>query len=141
MSELDDMMKKLGDLHGIKDRTLYYRRDGTPYPNGMEGMLQWGKDLEMTDRRVDKTNLWWGGYVSTVWLGLDHGWGAGPPLIFETMVFGKVSMLDLDMERYSYESEAIMGHHRLVRKWSNPWTLLVYWTVGTIRRLKRWVHQ
>lgn len=26
--------------------------------------------------------------VSTVWLGLDHNWGGGEPLLFETMSFG-----------------------------------------------------
>lgn len=26
--------------------------------------------------------------VSTVFLGLDHNWGNGPPILFETMIFG-----------------------------------------------------
>jgi hypothetical protein len=26
--------------------------------------------------------------VSTVFLGLDHSWGGGAPLVFETMIFG-----------------------------------------------------
>jgi len=26
--------------------------------------------------------------VSTVFLGLDHSWNGGPPLLFETMIFG-----------------------------------------------------
>ena len=26
--------------------------------------------------------------ISTVFLGLDHSWGDGPPLLFETMIFG-----------------------------------------------------
>lgn len=29
-----------------------------------------------------------GGFVSTVFLGHDHGFGHGPPVLFETMIFG-----------------------------------------------------
>jgi hypothetical protein len=52
--------------------------------------------------------------ISTVWLGLDHNWGDGPPLIFESMVFGG----DLDQEqiRYSTESAALAGHADLVER-------------------------
>lgn len=51
--------------------------------------------------------------VSTVWLGLDHGWGDGKPLIFETMVFGG-SMADELCQRYSTEAEAEAGHREVV---------------------------
>lgn len=57
--------------------------------------------------------------VSTVWLGLDHGWTpGGAPLIFETMVFTAAAWNDpdsgvgpdLDCMRYSTEAEALAGH-------------------------------
>jgi hypothetical protein len=54
--------------------------------------------------------------ISTVWLGLDHGFG-GRPLIFETMVFPPNSSLDLDCERYETEREALIGHAAMVMKW------------------------
>lgn len=50
--------------------------------------------------------------VSTVWLGLDHGWGGGPPLIFETIVFG--DSRDFDMDRYSTREQALAGHEAMV---------------------------
>ena len=51
--------------------------------------------------------------VSTVWIGLDHGLGlSGPPLIFETMIFG--GELDGHIWRYSSETEARAGHARAV---------------------------
>jgi hypothetical protein len=50
--------------------------------------------------------------ISTVWLGLDHGWGGGPPLIFETLVFG--GPMDGEMDRYSTEAQAVEGHARMV---------------------------
>jgi hypothetical protein len=53
-------------------------------------LMTWGRWLEdrgNLDKRVvaqTETELYW---VSTVFLGLDHGWGNGPPVLFETMVF------------------------------------------------------
>jgi hypothetical protein len=49
--------------------------------------------------------------VSTVFLGLDHGYG-GPPIIFETMIFGGPH--DKYQERYSTWQEAEEGHRRAV---------------------------
>lgn len=63
------------------------------------------------------TTLPGGARVSTVWLGLDHQFGDGPPLIFETMVFPAESSMDLDCERYSTEEEAKAGHSAMVEKW------------------------
>jgi hypothetical protein len=57
--------------------------------------------------------------ISTVWLGLDHSFGSGPPLLFETMVFPKDSLSDLDCERYTTEEEARLGHELMVQKWEN----------------------
>jgi len=52
--------------------------------------------------------------VSTVFLGLDHQWGDGPPLLFETLVFE--GELDGDMERYSTWDEAEVGHAEMVER-------------------------
>lgn len=77
-------------------------------------------ELRLSDpdyKRVAKTQV---GKVevSTVWLGLDHSWNGGPPLVFETCVFG--GKHDLHMERYSTETEARKGHDRIVRM-VKPW--------------------
>jgi hypothetical protein len=50
--------------------------------------------------------------VSTVFLGLDHQYGSGPPLLFETMVFlaeGETGSMD----RYATWAEAAAGHERI----------------------------
>ena len=52
--------------------------------------------------------------ISTVWLGSDHRYGDGPPLIFESLVQGLNHPLDQHIERYSTEDEAREGHARLV---------------------------
>jgi hypothetical protein len=50
-------------------------------------MLEWARAFEK-DRLIKKTELDNGVLVSTVFLGLDHQYGNGPPLVFETMIFG-----------------------------------------------------
>jgi hypothetical protein len=46
--------------------------------------------------------------ISTVFLGLDHQFGDGPPLLWETMIFGGEH--DQYQERYSTREEALAGH-------------------------------
>jgi hypothetical protein len=50
--------------------------------------------------------------VSTVFLGMDHRFsGKGPPVLFETLVFG--GPLDGLMERYCTRDEALAGHQAI----------------------------
>lgn len=51
--------------------------------------------------------------VSTVFLGLDHGFG-GKPKWFESMVFG--GTMDGEQERYETWNEAVAGHEKLVAR-------------------------
>lgn len=73
---------------------------------------QWSA-LYMLERHVAKTDLGELGKVSTVWLGLNHAFDSGPPLIFETMIFG--GPMDEYMDRYSTEEEAKAGHEFAVQ--------------------------
>lgn len=55
--------------------------------------------------------------VSTVFLTLDHSFGRGPPVRWETMVFkGETSWADYNMERYTSIEEARCGHTQMVEK-------------------------
>jgi hypothetical protein len=52
--------------------------------------------------------------VSTVFLGIDHGWSPDePPVVFETMIFGGPE--SEYQERYSTEAEAIEGHEKALQ--------------------------
>lgn len=86
----------------------YYDKQGKPLE-----LLEWAKRLEdMEYKRVAVDEID-NRRVSTDWLGLSHQLGEGPPLIFETMIFGT------DEEycaRYSTEAQAIAGHAEVVRK-------------------------
>lgn len=85
----------------------YYDRQGRPM--SFDEYLA-GVEVFRTDeyRRVEWTDLD-DGFVSTVWLGIDHGFGEGPPLIFETMICRRGVWLDF-CERYATEEEAVAGH-------------------------------
>ena len=50
--------------------------------------------------------------ISTVFLGMDHGYGGGPPVLWETMIFGGIN--DQYQERYISKKSAIEGHKRAV---------------------------
>jgi hypothetical protein len=52
-------------------------------------------------------------FVSTIFMGLDHQYGSGPPLVFETMVFGGPA--DQYQDRYSSYDDALLGHRRACR--------------------------
>jgi hypothetical protein len=95
----------------------YYDRQGNPLT-----LMEWAQSFEtrQNQKRVAETTLPNGRWVSTVWLGLNHNYGDGPPLIFETMVFPSKDgpLTELDCERYSTEAEALAGHARLVEKWA-----------------------
>jgi len=54
-------------------------------------------------------------YVSTIFLGIDHNyWDEGPPIVFETMVFG--GKLERTMARYATYEEAKQGHADMLRR-------------------------
>lgn len=52
--------------------------------------------------------------VSTVFLCVNHSYGAGPDLWFETMVFG--GPLDQAMDRYTTLAEAKEGHEKMCER-------------------------
>lgn len=81
----------------------------TPVP--VADVMEWARMFGDTERRrvahdilSDKVR------VSTVFLGLDHSWGGGPPLLWETMIFGGPH--DEYQERYSTYADAVAGHAR-----------------------------
>lgn len=78
-------------------------------------LMEWAMWLEannlkrhVKDERVGDVR------VSTVFLGLDHRWGDGPPQLFETMVFG--GPLDQEQDHYSTWDEAEKGHAATVER-------------------------
>jgi hypothetical protein len=83
-------------------------------PKLVEDVLEWGRWFETADRHVAKTVLPNGVKVSTVFLGLDHSFSGGQPILFETMIFGGEH--DQYQERYHTWEKAELGHKRAVAK-------------------------
>ncbi len=73
---------------------------------------KWAQWFQVGDRVVKKTTLQdkegISVKISTVFLGLDHSFSDGPPLLFETMVFG--GELDQEMDRCTTWDEAVIMH-------------------------------
>lgn len=76
-------------------------------------LTTWARWYEKADRRVAHTDTG-NERISTVFLGLNHSFGGGPPLLFETLVFS--GPLDGEMDRYSTWIEAESGHAKMVAR-------------------------
>src|SRR5262245_20975461 len=89
-----------------------YILDDDHQPIACEDLMVWGQWMETAHRVVEQTALPQG-KISTVFLGLDHQFTNGPPLLFETMVFG--GPLDGEQNRYSTWDDAVRGHAHMVK--------------------------
>lgn len=91
----------------------HYILDGAGRPIPESDILIWARWFEGADRHVAKTAIG-GSWVSTVFLGLDHDFsGYGPPVLWETMVFGAPDGDDRQL-RYRSLDEALDGHEEIV---------------------------
>jgi hypothetical protein len=128
----------------IGDREVACRFDTTSEPPNPLGLyvldeqgepapepdtVKWGQWFEEATKTggmrlaEDTAGPYW---VSTVFIGLDHGFGRGPPVLWETIIFGmeeeEIQFLGkrdryrktVDMFRYTSKAEALAGHARAV---------------------------
>jgi len=91
--------------------TSHYILDGKE-PVKVHDVMEWAMQIEYMDMIVEQTTLGQNIRVSTVFLGVDYQFGNGPPLLFETMVFGGEH--NEDQWRYSTWDEAVAGHDAVV---------------------------
>lgn len=100
---------------------MYFDRQGQPI-----GLYDWVRLFEDPKyKRIALTQLPDGRVVSTVWMGLDHGFYTRE--IFESMCFGvpetveifgemREMPLEQDCERYATEYDAFWGHRAMVER-------------------------
>lgn len=150
--------ERLLDVEIVGPGPRYYDRQGFPIPAILEehvGGRGWVMPtLVWAERKSDAeySRVAWdefpdGSYLSTVWLGLDHGFG-GRPLFFETMYFAAevVTMTlpftthetnfhptlafpdplgaqgeTLEQCRYGSEEEALAMHREIARRLRKRW--------------------
>jgi hypothetical protein len=92
----------------------FYILDGDKRVVPARDVFEWGAFFESGARIVEQTEMG-DVHVSTVFLGIDHRFSpGGPPLVFETMIFG--GALDGAQWRYSSWDDAETGHAAAVRK-------------------------
>lgn len=100
------------------DRGLWYRedeRDGRIDLVPVDGAAM--TDTAFRHRWQIVTELPGGARVSTVFLALDHAYlPGGPPMLYETMVFGGPVDQTQKRYRYSTRAEAEIGHAKYVEQ-------------------------
>lgn len=77
-------------------------------------LMKWAQWLENANREVAKTKVG-EALVSTVFLGLDYNFGQGPPVLWETLVFGGPHEDEQDRCSGSREQAEAM-HARMIQR-------------------------
>lgn len=88
----------------------YILQNGEPVQ--CDDLLTWARWFEDADQeRIVQQDTIDDLLVSTVFLGLDHSFGGGSPLLYETMILGDDNSGEYQ-ERYATRAEAAEGHTR-----------------------------
>ncbi len=84
-------------------------------------LMKWGRWFEVKrNQRIVKQEWVDNVRVSTVFLGLDHRWGKGPPILWETMTFSNRKQWNSECERCAGGREqAEAMHERMVERVKN----------------------
>ncbi len=88
----------------------HYILDASGEPRLEADLITWAKAFEGQNRSVALDQIG-ASRISTVFLGLDHRFGgdSGPPILWETMVFG--GPLDEEQERCGGSREQALAMH------------------------------
>ena len=96
---------------------MWYILDDDNKPVAISGMVfnEWitANPLKKLVKQEYVNEVW----VSTVFLGLDHSYVKGKPILWETMIFE--GSLDVYQERYTSHEEALTGHEFAVQMVKN----------------------
>ncbi len=84
---------------------MYYGINGEPI-----SVEQWGNAMQNMEDKIVARDVIDGFLVSTVWLGVNHNFDGGEPIIFETMIFPEGNWSEVYMDRYSTREQALAGH-------------------------------
>ena len=74
--------------------------------------MEWANQIEKMDRHVADETIDHK-RISTIWMGLNHNYFEGEPLLFETMIFSDDG--EIYCKRYSTWDEAMEGHKKAVQ--------------------------
>lgn len=126
----------------MRDFPMYAKLDEQKNVVLIDDCLEWAKRFERNGERiVAQTNV---GktrrrcFVSTVFLGLNHGWGERN-LWFETMVFG--TSIHEATDRYETWEEAVRGHQRMVARARQARNVASPYTKRELRKSRRFMRR
>jgi hypothetical protein len=106
----DHVAEREGDME-------WYYPDGALMPERWSQLFRPDEIGRLKQRHHLSADLWINDrpvLVSTVWLGLNHQFRQGPPLIFETMIFADLDWMDQFCRRYATWAAAMNGHTLIV---------------------------
>lgn len=106
-------MDTLGErLYG---KAVYYVLEKDKSIRKTHDVEEWGRCItDIETKLVARTELE-KDVVSTIFLGVDHGWESKRPILFETMIFSNDGRLDGYCRRYATYDEALQGHKEVSR--------------------------
>lgn len=109
------MEKEMEELFGMRSAKLLHHwildEHGQPIP---ATMAQWCMMYETPGSRIVKQE-WIGNVrISTIFMGLDHGFGSAIPILWETMTFSNRKDCDEWMERCGGNKEQAEAMHARV---------------------------
>lgn len=121
MKKLTKKQRDAIDALDPTNRTRKYILNAKGEPVECKKLSVWGEFFETSKLRQVGDDTIDGVRVSTIFLGLDHNFGGGPPILWETMVFAKGrhdgAAWHQKMDRCSGNREqAEAMHARMVRK-------------------------
>lgn len=106
--------KRMGEIQKTKKKIDFngrYILDKNGKPKPEPDLLKWADWFEDKNNRIIRQDRFGEILISTIFLGLDHGWG-GDVILWETMIFGGKE--DGLQWRYRSRKEALKGHAKAV---------------------------
>lgn len=98
----------------------HYLLDANLRPVRCDDLLTWAQGMDDSRRRsLLQDSPHYGVLVSTVFLGINHSWSGGEPILFETMVFGDPDYDELQL-RYASWEQATRGHQLVLNHVREP---------------------
>lgn len=99
-------------------KRYYILQEGVPFAvPGVEAWGAWISDVANARCCVLRLTSFGDIDISTVFLGIDESPDDGPPLVWETKVFG--GPLNSESERYATREQACEGHDRMSERVAN----------------------
>ena len=102
----------------IHNECMYYVLDEDGFPIPEPDLTTWARWFQQSEKRIVAQTVIGDVTVSTVFLGADHSFRGGPPVLWETMIFGGEH--DEYQQRYHTRAKAIAGHTDAVRMVEHP---------------------